>query len=90
MEPYASGQFGSIDDLGRQFGNGSVWTGTRTRSDGPEPLLSLGERLDMIFRCHQHHASVWQIHAASGIAFRTVLDSHRGHFFLFRPSFGDL
>ena len=41
MEPYPSGQFGFIDDPDRQFGNGSVWTWTRTRSDGPEPLLTL-------------------------------------------------
>jgi len=41
-EPYPSGQFGFIDDPDRQFGNGSVWTRTRTRSDGPEPLLTLG------------------------------------------------
>jgi len=40
MEPYPSRQFGLIDDLDRQFGNGSVWTRTRTRSDGPEPLLT--------------------------------------------------
>jgi hypothetical protein len=45
MEPYLSGQFGFIDDPDRQFGNGSVWTRTRTRSDGPEPLLTLGETL---------------------------------------------
>jgi hypothetical protein len=41
MEPYPSGQFGFIDDPDCQFGNGSVWTRTRTRSDGPEPLLTL-------------------------------------------------
>jgi len=41
MEPYPSGQFGFIDDPDRQFGNSSVWTLTRTRSDGPEPLLTL-------------------------------------------------
>ena len=41
MEPYSSGQFGFIDDPERQFGNGSVWTRTQTRSDGPEPLLTL-------------------------------------------------
>jgi hypothetical protein len=41
MEPYPSGQFGFIDDPDRQIGNGSVWTWTRTRSDGPEPLLTL-------------------------------------------------
>jgi len=41
MEPYPSGQFGFIDNPDRQFGNGSVWTRTRTRSDGPEPLLTL-------------------------------------------------
>ena len=41
MEPYPSGQFGFIDDPDRQFGNGSVWTRTRTQSDGPEPLLTL-------------------------------------------------
>ena len=41
MEPYPSGHFGVIDDPDRQLGNGSVWTRTRTRSDGPEPLLTL-------------------------------------------------
>jgi len=41
MEPYPSGQFGFIDDPDGQFGNGSVWTRTWTRSDGPEPLLTL-------------------------------------------------
>jgi len=41
IEPYPSRQFGFIDDPDRQFGNGSVWTRTRTRSDSPEPLLTL-------------------------------------------------
>jgi len=41
MEPYPSRQLGFIDDPDRQFGNGSVWTWTRTQSDGPEPLLTL-------------------------------------------------
>jgi len=41
MEPYPSGQFGFIDDPDRLFCNGSVWIRTRTRSDGPEPLLTL-------------------------------------------------
>jgi len=43
MEPYPSGQFGFIDDPDHQFGNSSIWNRTRTRSDGPEPLLTLGE-----------------------------------------------
>jgi len=41
MQPYLSGQFGFIDNPYRQFGNGSVWTRTRTLSDSPEPLLTL-------------------------------------------------
>jgi hypothetical protein len=41
MEPYPSGQFGLIDDRDRQLGNGSVSTRARTRSDGPQPLLTL-------------------------------------------------
>jgi hypothetical protein len=43
MEIYPNRQFGFIDDPDCQFGNGSVWTWTRTRaqSDGPEPLLTL-------------------------------------------------
>jgi len=41
MEHYPSGQFGFIDDLDRQFGNGSVWTRTRTWGDCPDPLLTL-------------------------------------------------
>jgi len=38
---YSSWPFGFIDNLDRQFGIGSVWTWTRTWSDGPEPLLTL-------------------------------------------------
>ena len=41
MEPYPSGEFGFIADLDRQFGNGLVWTQIRTRSDGPELLLTV-------------------------------------------------
>jgi len=41
MELYQSRQFGIIEDPDRQFRNGSVWTRTRTRSDGPELLLTL-------------------------------------------------
>jgi len=50
MEPYPSGQFGFIDDPDRQFGNGSVWTRTRTRSDRPEPWLTLGMWMRTIWR----------------------------------------
>jgi len=41
MELYPSGQCGFIDDPDCRFGNGSVWTRTWTRSDAPEPLLTL-------------------------------------------------
>jgi len=41
IEPYLSVQFGFVDDPDHQFGNGLVWTWTRTRSDGPEPLPTL-------------------------------------------------
>jgi hypothetical protein len=44
LEPYRSGQFRFIDDPEGQFDNGSVWTRTRTRSDGPEPLLTLHDQ----------------------------------------------
>ena len=43
MKLYPSGQFGFIDDPDRQFGNGLVWTRTRTPSDGPEPLLTIAD-----------------------------------------------
>jgi len=64
MEPYPSGQFGLIDDPDRQFGNGSVWTRTRTRSDGPEPLLTLGTHH---YPCHDwrcYATCKWQPEAA--------------------------
>jgi len=41
IEPYPSWEFGFIDDLDSQFVNFEVWIRTRTRSDGPEPFLSL-------------------------------------------------
>jgi len=41
IEPYPNRRFGCVDNLNRQFGNGSVLTPTQTRSDGPEPLLTL-------------------------------------------------
>jgi len=40
-EVYLNWQFRGIDDPGCQFGDGSVPTETRTRSDGLEPLLTL-------------------------------------------------
>jgi len=43
MEPYPNRQFGFIDNPDRQSGSGSVPTRTRTRSDGPDPLLTLVE-----------------------------------------------
>jgi hypothetical protein len=41
LKPCPSEQFRFIDDPDRQFGNGSFWTQTQTRSDGAEPLLTL-------------------------------------------------
>ena len=41
MELYPSGQLGFIEDPDHPFGNGSVWSRTRIRSEGPEPLLTL-------------------------------------------------
>jgi hypothetical protein len=40
-KPDLNRRSGCIDNTDRQFGNGSLQTRTRTRSDGPEPLLSL-------------------------------------------------
>jgi len=45
IKPYPSWRFGYIDNQDRQFGNGSVWTGTRTCSDSPEPLATLAGRM---------------------------------------------
>jgi hypothetical protein len=42
IERYPSWRFGFIENPDRQFGNGSVWTRTWTVSDGPQPLLTLG------------------------------------------------
>jgi len=41
IEPYPSWWFGFIDNSDDQFGSGSVWTGTRTQSDGPEQLVTI-------------------------------------------------
>jgi len=41
MEPYPSVQFGFTENPDGQCGNCSVWTQTRSRSDGPEPLLTV-------------------------------------------------
>ena len=41
IEPYPNRRFGCVDNPDRQFGNSSVLTWTRTRSDGPELLLTL-------------------------------------------------
>jgi hypothetical protein len=41
MNPYTNQQFEYIDDPDRQSGAGSVPTRIRTRSDGPDPLLTL-------------------------------------------------
>jgi hypothetical protein len=52
MEPYPSGVFGFIDVPDHQVGNGLVCTRTRTRSDCPEPLLTLLVPLLANFRRH--------------------------------------
>jgi hypothetical protein len=41
MEMYPDRQVGFIGNPDRQSGSGSVPTRTRTRSDGPDPLLTL-------------------------------------------------
>ena len=41
IDPYKSWRFGSIHNHASRFGNGLVWTQTRTRSEDPEPLLTL-------------------------------------------------
>jgi len=41
IEPYPNRQFGIVDDPDCQSGCGSDPTWTQTRSDGPEPLLTL-------------------------------------------------
>jgi len=43
IEWYPGWRFGFIDNPDRPFGSGPVWTRTRTRSDGPEPLLTLSQ-----------------------------------------------
>jgi hypothetical protein len=48
IEPYPKRQFRNIDDPDRQFGDGSVLTRTLTRSDGPEPLLTLAAVLRLL------------------------------------------
>jgi hypothetical protein len=40
MKPYPNRQFGCIDAPDRQSDSGSVPTGTRTLSDGPDPWLT--------------------------------------------------
>jgi hypothetical protein len=55
FELYLSWQLGFIDNKNRQFGNSSVWTQIWTRSDGPEPLLTLGlvdDLVCIISRCY--------------------------------------
>jgi len=60
-EPYPNGQFGFIDHPDRQFGTGLVPIRTWTRSDGPEPLLTLPTMLNQAFQgflpCFRH----WQL-----------------------------
>jgi len=59
MKPYPSGQFGFIDDPERQLGNSSVLTRTQTRSDGPEPLLTIiGSILGPLFDPPQSPAAL--------------------------------
>jgi len=55
IEPYLSWRLGFIDNPDCQFGDGSVWTQTQTRCDGPEPLLTLALR--------SHDIWVWESQA---------------------------
>jgi len=66
MEPYPSGQFWFIDDPDHLFGNSSVWTRTRTRSDGPELLLTLALEHPCTVRSHMTkiYVSCQKLHCA--------------------------
>jgi len=58
VEQYPSWQFGYIDNPDRHLANSSVWTQTRTRSDGPEPFLTLSilsQRRGMIASLRHWH-----------------------------------
>jgi len=48
IEPYPCWRYRFIDNLDCQFGNGPVLTLTRTRSDGPELLLTLGVKFSSL------------------------------------------
>jgi len=48
VEPYPNGQFGSIHNLVRQFSAGSGPTQTQTRNGGPELLLTLSRRTEVL------------------------------------------
>jgi hypothetical protein len=58
---YPNRQFGFIDDRDCQSGLGSVLTRTRTRSDGPELLLTLVRFIDDLIQgvCKGTYALVW-------------------------------
>jgi len=51
IEPYPNRQFGFIENPDGQSGSGSVPTRTRTRSDGPDPLLTLDRTLNLTTLC---------------------------------------
>jgi len=49
MDPYPNRQFGFIDNPDRQSGSSLVPTRTRTRSDNPDPLLTLAATPECLF-----------------------------------------
>jgi len=56
IEPYPNWEFGWVANPDHQFGNGSVLTRTRTRSDGLEPLLTLAPLYSMPVHSTSHSA----------------------------------
>jgi len=72
IEPYPNWLFGCVDNPDRQFGNGLVLSRTRSRSDGPEPLLKLFGTL-----CPLMGMGVWLrpgVYAAAPMIGRTSLE----------------
>jgi len=69
IEPYTNGRFGFIENLRRQFGACSFPTQTRTRSHGPEPVVTLTLIPPMWSESYPpsyHNVSVWSAVFALG------------------------
>jgi len=79
LKLYPRWRFRYIGDPDNQFGNGSVWTQTRTRSDGPETLWTLTRTPQSTFKIRDRQCKKKRWNHNGRVIFNVTRGINTGH-----------